>query len=34
VRKDLLAEIGATIDRFGSTFHMAYVTILISATRA
>jgi hypothetical protein len=30
----LFAEIGTTIDEFGGAFRMAYVTILISATRA
>jgi SAM-dependent methyltransferase len=34
VRKDLFAEIGATIDRFGGTFHMAYLAVLVSAGRA
>ena len=34
VRDGLLAEIGATIDRFGGTFQMPYLTILVSATRA
>lgn len=33
LRQDLLDEIGRTIDRFGSSFLMTYVTILISATR-
>jgi len=34
VRTDLFAEIGSTIDKFGGVFRMAYVTVLISATRA
>ncbi|HEX6493452.1 MAG TPA: methyltransferase domain-containing protein [Candidatus Dormibacteraeota bacterium] len=34
VRSTLLDEIGTTIDRFGGTFEMSYVTVLISATRA
>ena len=34
VRDDLLAEIGATIDRFGGAFQMPYLAILVSATRA
>jgi hypothetical protein len=33
VRQNLLDEIGRTIDRFGGTFQMTYVTILVSATR-
>lgn len=33
VRDKLLDEVGRTIDRFGGTFHMTYVTILISASR-
>jgi len=33
VRKDLFDEIGSTIDRFGGTFHMGYVSMLISATK-
>ncbi|HXZ71144.1 MAG TPA: hypothetical protein VEH31_09800, partial [Streptosporangiaceae bacterium] len=34
VRDDLLAEIGATIDRFGGAFQMPYLAALVSATRA
>jgi hypothetical protein len=34
VRQTLLYEIGKTIDRFGGTFRMTYLTILISASRA
>jgi SAM-dependent methyltransferase len=33
VRQNLFDEIGRTIERFGGTFDMTYVTILISATR-
>lgn len=33
VRRRLLDEIGATIDRFGGAFEMTYATILVSATR-
>jgi SAM-dependent methyltransferase len=34
VRQELFAEIGSTIDRFGGSFHMPYLAVLISATRA
>jgi SAM-dependent methyltransferase len=34
VRDDLFAEIGTVIDRFGGTFRMAYLAVLVSATRA
>ena len=34
VREELFAEIGSTIDRFGGSFHMPYLAVLISATRA
>jgi SAM-dependent methyltransferase len=33
VRRRVLDEVGATIDRFGGTFDMAYATFLVSATR-
>ena len=33
IRQNLFDEIGRTIDRFGGTFRMSYVTILISAAR-
>ena len=33
VRQELLAEVGATIDRFGGAFEMSFATILISAGR-
>jgi SAM-dependent methyltransferase len=34
VRGDLFAEIGTVIDRFGGAFHMPYLAVLVSATRA
>jgi hypothetical protein len=34
VREELFAEIGSTIDRFGGSFHMPYLAVLVSATRA
>ena len=34
VRKGLFAGIGAAIDRFGGTFQMEYLTVLVSASRA
>ncbi|HYA51661.1 MAG TPA: class I SAM-dependent methyltransferase, partial [Streptosporangiaceae bacterium] len=34
VREDLFAEIGTVIDRSGGAFRMAYLAVLVSATRA
>ena len=33
VRKRLLDEVGATIDRFGGAFDMSFATVLVAATR-
>jgi SAM-dependent methyltransferase len=34
LRDQLLAEVGSTVDRFGGSFEMPYLSVLITATRA